>query len=679
MQRSSQIDEPDYGHLLDNMMIADGASVPHANYCLPRVEVELAFVMGKPLRGPGVGLPDVLRATEYVVPAIEIVDARLQDPRKIFDTVSDNGAAAGIVIGGRPVGPLEVDLRWVGGIMYRNAEIEETGVAAGVLGHPALGVAWLANKLGQHGVTLEPGHLVLRRLLHSRGVCAQRRYPAPRLRHSRRHCGSVCLICSLPLSGGEKKSRGETMSAAETVAAGDGSIDDVVARIERLPISPWHVKTRIIIGVATFFDAFDALTIAFVLPVLIPAWKLTGPQIGFLISAGYVGQLAGALFFGWMAERVGRVPAIVWSILIFAVMSLACAFAWDYGSLTFTRVIQGFGLGGEVPVAATYISELARAKGRGRFVLLYELVFPIGLVATGLAGSWIVPRFGWQWMFVIGAVPALVAFFVQRLLPESPRWLASRGRTAQAQAALSFIERATKSSTGRPLPAPQPVARGVQRAASWSDLFGPTYLRRTLVVWTIWFSAYFFNYGLVVWLPTIYSTVFKLPLQQSLQYGLITQAVGLCGALTCALTIDRVGRRPWFALAFAVNAIMRHAWRAGPARAGFAGAGAGVRVERLFLRLGAVDRRLRLYARALSDARPRHRGRDGDRVAALCLDPRSRHRRADRRRRACARVSRLRLGRCCWSGCHRPVRGGDERARPRGDFAVALPTRCRTV
>jgi 2-oxo-hept-3-ene-1,7-dioate hydratase len=161
MQRSSQIDEPDYGHLLDTMMIADGARVPHENFCLPRVEVELAFVLGKALQGPGVGLTDVLRATEYVVPAIEVVDARLQDPRKIFDTVSDNGAAAGIVVGGRPVGPHEVDLRWVSGIMYRNAEIEETGVAAGVLGHPALGVAWLANKLGQHGVPLQAGHLVL--------------------------------------------------------------------------------------------------------------------------------------------------------------------------------------------------------------------------------------------------------------------------------------------------------------------------------------------------------------------------------------------------------------------------------------------------------------------------------------------------------------------------------------
>ena len=161
MQRSSQIDEPDYGHLLDSMMIADGAKVAHANYCVPRVEIELAFVLGKPLKGPGVGLPAVLRATEYVIPAIEIVDARIKDQRKIFDTVADNGAAAGIVIGGRPVGPMDVDLRWVGGIMYRNSEIEETGLAAGVLGHPALGVAWLANKLGQHDVGLEPGHIIL--------------------------------------------------------------------------------------------------------------------------------------------------------------------------------------------------------------------------------------------------------------------------------------------------------------------------------------------------------------------------------------------------------------------------------------------------------------------------------------------------------------------------------------
>ena len=161
MQQSSQIDEPDYGYLFDHMMVADGAKVPHENYCAPRVEVELAFILGKELKGPGVGLTDVLRATEYVIPAIEIVDARLINPRKIFDTISDNGAAAGIVIGGRPVGPLDVDLRWVGGIMYKNSEIEETGVAAGVLGHPALGIAWLANKVGKFGTVLEPGRVML--------------------------------------------------------------------------------------------------------------------------------------------------------------------------------------------------------------------------------------------------------------------------------------------------------------------------------------------------------------------------------------------------------------------------------------------------------------------------------------------------------------------------------------
>jgi 2-oxo-hept-3-ene-1,7-dioate hydratase len=161
MQRSSGIDEPDYGVLLDDMVFADGAKIKAANFCVPRVEVELCFVLKHPLKGPGIGLIDVLRATEYVVPSLELIDARLQDPRRIYDTISDNGAAAGIVLGGRPVGPSEVDLRWVGCALYKNGEVEETGLASGVMGHPAMGIAWLANKVGPHGVTLEPGHMML--------------------------------------------------------------------------------------------------------------------------------------------------------------------------------------------------------------------------------------------------------------------------------------------------------------------------------------------------------------------------------------------------------------------------------------------------------------------------------------------------------------------------------------
>jgi MFS transporter, putative metabolite:H+ symporter len=330
---------------------------------------------------------------------------------------------------------------------------------------------------------------------------------------------------------------------------------DVAARIERLPTSAWHVKARIIIGVATFFDAFDALAIAFVLPVLVPLWKLTGPEIGFMISAGYLGQLAGALLFSWIAERIGRVKALMLSILVLSIMSLACAFAWDYQSLLIFRTLQGLGLGGEVPIAAVYISEITRAKGRGRFVLLYELIFPIGLVGAGLLARWVVPNLGWSYMFIIGAVPAFVVLFMQRLLPESPRWLAVHGRDEEAEAAVSFIERETEKALRAPLPPVQSAIATDERPAAWSDLFGPIYLRRTLVVWVIWFAAYLITYGLTVWLPTMYRTVFHLPLEQSLQYGLITQVVGLLGTLTCALTIDYFGRRPGFAIAFVGAAV----------------------------------------------------------------------------------------------------------------------------
>ncbi|MCB6184944.1 2-oxo-hepta-3-ene-1,7-dioic acid hydratase [Leeia sp. TBRC 13508] len=168
MQYSSQIDEPDYGALLDDMFFADGSDIPTSRFIVPRLEVELAFVLAKPLSGPNCTLFDVYNATDYVIPAAEIIDARSQSidpeskrPRKVFDTISDNAANAGVVMGGRPIKPSEVDLRWVSAICYRNGVIEESGVAAAVLNHPANGVAWLANKLYPYGVTLQPGQIIL--------------------------------------------------------------------------------------------------------------------------------------------------------------------------------------------------------------------------------------------------------------------------------------------------------------------------------------------------------------------------------------------------------------------------------------------------------------------------------------------------------------------------------------
>ncbi|RZL63874.1 MAG: 2-oxo-hepta-3-ene-1,7-dioic acid hydratase [Variovorax sp.] len=167
MQVSSQITEPDYGTLLDDMFFEQG-DIPFARFIAPRVEVELAFVLGRALQGPNVTITDVLAATDYVVPAIEIIDARIEQfdrdtraPRKVFDTIADNAANAGVVLGGRPVKPDAVDLRWVGALLYKNAVIEESGVAAAVLNHPATGVAWLANKLAPWGERLEAGEVVL--------------------------------------------------------------------------------------------------------------------------------------------------------------------------------------------------------------------------------------------------------------------------------------------------------------------------------------------------------------------------------------------------------------------------------------------------------------------------------------------------------------------------------------
>jgi 2-oxo-hept-3-ene-1,7-dioate hydratase len=168
MQQASQIDEPDHAPLMDDMFMPQGGDLPLSRFIAPRVEVELAFILGRPLKGPGVSLFDVLAATDFVSPALEIIDARIEQfdrddkgMRKVVDTISDFAANAGIVLGGRPVRPDAIDLRWAGAMLFRNGVIEETGLAAGVLGHPATGVAWLANRIARHDEQLAAGDVVL--------------------------------------------------------------------------------------------------------------------------------------------------------------------------------------------------------------------------------------------------------------------------------------------------------------------------------------------------------------------------------------------------------------------------------------------------------------------------------------------------------------------------------------
>lgn len=168
MQMAVNIDEPDYGVLLDDMLFEDGATLKASDFLDPRIEVELAFVLKKPLFGENVSITEVYNATDYVIPSLELIAARCMrtDPetgytRKVYDTISDNAANAGIIMGGRPIKPTEMDLRWAGAALYLNGQIEETGLASGVLGHPAKGISWVCKRFAPHGVGLEPGQVIL--------------------------------------------------------------------------------------------------------------------------------------------------------------------------------------------------------------------------------------------------------------------------------------------------------------------------------------------------------------------------------------------------------------------------------------------------------------------------------------------------------------------------------------
>ncbi|MEH2482291.1 putative MFS transporter [Nitrobacteraceae bacterium AZCC 2146] len=322
----------------------------------------------------------------------------------------------------------------------------------------------------------------------------------------------------------------------------------IAARLDRMPFSRWHLQTRLLVGTATFFDAFDALGLAQILPVLVPLWKMSGTQVGLLISMGYVGQLLGAVMFGFLAEKWGRVPVLMMAITVFSVMSALCSISWDYQSLLIFRTLQGVGLGGEVPIAAVYISELAKAKGRGRFVLLYETIFSVGVVIASLIGAIVVPTLGWEYMFYIGAVPIFLVLLVWKFVPESPRWLANHGRLQEADRVVAEIERSAERTTGRALPEPAPAQEisGLLGRMSWQDIVGPRYIRRSIVVWTVWFSCYLVYYSLATWLPTLYRTLFNVQLDLSLRYGLIANCAILAGSLCCAFTIDIVGRKTVF-------------------------------------------------------------------------------------------------------------------------------------
>ncbi len=341
-----------------------------------------------------------------------------------------------------------------------------------------------------------------------------------------------------------------TTTATPTHSAANAQL---VARLERLPVTRRLLLLRVIVGIATFFDAYTVLAIAFAMPQLVSEWKLTPTEVGLIISAGYVGQIFGAVIFGSLAEKFGRLKILFVTIMLFVSMDIACLFAWSGVSMMVFRFLQGVGTGGEVPVASAYINEFIGAEKRGRFFLLYEVIFPIGLMFAGMVGFFLVPIYGWKAMFIVGLVPSVLTIPLRWFMPESPRWLASKGRVTEADAVVKMLEdNATRHGAVLRDPVVRPVDSRATAHSDWRELFKGIYLKRTMMIWGLWACVYMINNGMITWLPTLYKQVFQLPLQTSLAYGWITSGVGVIASIVCALLIDKVGRKPWYALAFLI-------------------------------------------------------------------------------------------------------------------------------
>jgi putative MFS transporter len=335
-----------------------------------------------------------------------------------------------------------------------------------------------------------------------------------------------------------------------------GAAGSISERIERIPFGRWHTRWLAVVGSAHLFDAFDALAIAFVLPLLILEWQLSPAQAGLVISIGYVGQAIGAVLMGRAAERYGRVRVLRWALSTIAVFSLLSSLATSVAVFMVLRFAQGIGLGGEVPVAAVYINELCPARFRGRVVFTLQTLFTGGILLTAVIALWLIPLFGWHVMFVIGGLPILLAVALPYLIPESPRWLAAQGDVGKAGAIVTRVEaEVVRSGTKFIDSVSLPELPVVEGRASLADLLQNGYRSRTISAWVIAWCAAITAYGLLSWMPSLYTTVYKIPVAEALRYALANNVASFVGGLVAIGLIDLIGRRRCFIIGFAAASV----------------------------------------------------------------------------------------------------------------------------
>lgn len=314
---------------------------------------------------------------------------------------------------------------------------------------------------------------------------------------------------------------------------------DLVSRIQRLPIGKFHYTLLWVIGLGWMFDAMDTGLISFILAKMAEDWHMSPTEKGWVVSIGFVGMAIGAVCSGGLADRIGRKTVFAATLVIYSLATAVCAFAPNLTWLLVFRFIVGLGLGGQLPVAVTLVSEYIPAQVRGRFIVLLESFWGLGWLCAALVAYFVIPKFGWHMAFLMGGIPALYAIVIWFKVPESIPYLINRGRIVEAHALVQQIERQCGVEVVEHIIV-KPVAE--KKTVSFTQLWSGAFARRTLMLWLIWFGIVYSYYGIFTWLPSLlvkqgYSIV------QSFEYVLVMILAQLPGYVAAAWLVEKLGRK----------------------------------------------------------------------------------------------------------------------------------------
>ena len=327
-------------------------------------------------------------------------------------------------------------------------------------------------------------------------------------------------------------------------------MSNIAARIERIPFNPFHWQLLLIGGLGYAFDGLDAAVVAFVLPILRTSWSLSSIQVGFLGSATYVGFFFGALFAGLIGDAIGRKAVMMWALVIYCVASVVSAFAQDWPTFLACRVVAGAGTGAESAIIAPFLTEFVAGRYRGRFTGSLAGFFSFGFVAAALLGYFVIPLHpeAWRWVLVATALPIVMLLWWRRALPESPRWLASMGREAEAEAVVAGMERRAERAGhvlgAVPATAAAPVDIGGERSffGKLALLWAPGLARITAMTWVMWVSITFSYYAFFTWIPSLL-VASGMTITRSFGYSIAIYLAQIPGYFSAAYMNERIGRQ----------------------------------------------------------------------------------------------------------------------------------------